>query len=68
MTDTDWFLSEWQAGFRSGRSCRDNILLLGVIYDQYVCSMSEGRRTVHRLRGRLRLSVTPVPGSHPVKI
>ena len=36
MAETDWFLSDWQAGFRSERGCRDNILLLRVIYDQYV--------------------------------
>ena len=36
VTETDWFLSEWQAGFRSGRGCRDNTLLLRVIYDQYI--------------------------------
>ena len=36
VAETDWFLSEWQAGFRSQRGCRDNILLLRVIYDQYV--------------------------------
>ena len=36
VAETDWFLSEWQAGFRSERGCRDNILLLRVIYDQYV--------------------------------
>ena len=36
VSETDWFLSEWQAGFRSGRGCRYNVLLLRVIYDQYV--------------------------------
>ena len=36
MTETDWFLSEWQAGFRGGRGCRDNVLLLRVIYDQKI--------------------------------
>ena len=36
VAETDWFISEWQAGFRSGRGCRDNILLLRVIYDQYI--------------------------------
>ena len=35
-TETDWFLSEWQAGFRSKRGCRDNVLLLRVIYDQII--------------------------------
>ena len=28
------FLSEWQAGFRPERGCRDNILLLRVLFDQ----------------------------------
>ena len=36
VAETDWFLSEWQAGFRSDRGCRDNTLLLRVIYDQYI--------------------------------
>ena len=36
VAETDWFLPEWQAGFRSDRGCRDNILLLRVIYEQYV--------------------------------
>lgn len=36
VAETDWFLSEWQAGFRSDRGCRDNVLLLRVIYDQYI--------------------------------
>ena len=26
IKETDWFLSEWQAGFRGGRGCRDNVL------------------------------------------
>ena len=36
VAETDWFLSEWQAGFRSDRGCRDNTLLLRVTYDQCV--------------------------------
>ena len=36
VAETDWFLSEWQAGFRNDRGCRDNTLLLRVIYDQYI--------------------------------
>ena len=28
------FLSEWQAGFRPERGCRDNVLLLCVLFDQ----------------------------------
>ena len=30
------FLSDWQAGFRPERGCRDNILLLRVIYEQVI--------------------------------
>ena len=30
------FFSEWQAGFRAERGCRDNILLLRVLYDQVI--------------------------------
>ena len=30
------FFSDWQAGFRQKRGCRDNVLLLRVIYDQYI--------------------------------
>ena len=36
VKETDWFLSEWQAGFRNQRGCRDNVLLLRVIYDQII--------------------------------
>ena len=36
IKETDWFLSEWQAGFRAGRGCRDNVLLLRVIYDNII--------------------------------
>ena len=36
VKETSWFLSDWQAGFREGRGCRDNILLLRVIYDQII--------------------------------
>ena len=32
---TDFF-SDWQAGFRAKRGCRDNILLLRVLYDQVI--------------------------------
>ena len=34
--ETEWFLSDWQSGFRSGRGCRDNVLLLRVIYDNII--------------------------------
>ena len=30
------FLSEWQAGFRPERGCRDNVLLLRVLFDQVI--------------------------------
>ena len=30
------FFSEWQAGFRSQRGCRDNTLLLRLLYDQVI--------------------------------
>ena len=30
------FFSDWQAGFRSQRGCRDNIMLLRVLYDQII--------------------------------
>lgn len=36
IDETDWFLSDWQAGFRGKRGCRDNLLLLRVIYDQII--------------------------------
>ena len=36
VAETDWFISDWQAGFRGGRGCRDNILLLRVIYDNII--------------------------------
>ena len=36
MQETEWFLSDWQAGFRSQRGCRDNVLLLRVIYDNII--------------------------------
>lgn len=36
IKETSWFLSDWQAGFRAGRGCRDNVLLLRVIYDQII--------------------------------
>ena len=34
------FFSDWQVGFRRGRGCRDNILLLRVLYDQVIQSKS----------------------------
>ena len=32
--ETQLFLSDWQAGFRKWRGCRDNILTLRTVYDQ----------------------------------
>ena len=40
-TETASFLSEWQAGFRRNRGCRDNILTLRSIYDEM---LEEGRK------------------------
>ena len=36
MKECGWSLSDWQAGFRGGRGCRDNVLLLRVIYDNVI--------------------------------
>ena len=36
VTECADFLSEWQAGFRARRGCRDNLLLLRVLYDHIV--------------------------------
>ena len=36
MKECHEFFSDWQTGFRSGRGCRDNILLLRVLYDQVI--------------------------------
>ena len=36
IKETEWFLSEWQASFRGNRGCRDNSLLLRVIYDNII--------------------------------
>ena len=36
VKETDWFMPEWQAGVRANRGCRDNILLLRMIYDQII--------------------------------
>ena len=35
------YLSDWQAGFRPERSCRDNILLLCVLFDQALAQGEE---------------------------
>ena len=36
MKECAAFFSDWQAGFRQRRGCRDNILLLRVLYDQVI--------------------------------
>ena len=36
MEECKDFLSDWQAGFRPERGCRDNILLLRVLFDQII--------------------------------
>ena len=33
VKECKWFLSEWQAGFRAARGCRDNIFVLRALYD-----------------------------------
>ena len=38
VNECEWFLSDWQSGFRSGRGCRDNILLLRVLYDNIIAN------------------------------
>ena len=39
--ETAAYLSEWQAGFRSKRGCRDNILTLRTIYDWVLAEQKE---------------------------
>ena len=36
MEECSAFLSDWQAGFRPERGCRDNILLLRILIDQVI--------------------------------
>ena len=36
VKECEAFFSKWQAGFRSKRGCRDNTLLLRVLYDQVI--------------------------------
>ena len=36
MAECESFFSDWQAGFRQKRGCRDNILLLRIIYDKVI--------------------------------
>ena len=35
-SETEHFLSDWQAGFRKNRGCRDNILTLRTLYDEMI--------------------------------
>ena len=39
--ETQSYLSEWQAGFRSKRGCRDNVLTLRAIYDWVLAERKE---------------------------
>ena len=43
MAECSKFLSEWQAGVRPERGCRDNILLLRVLFDQ---ALERGKKLV----------------------
>ena len=36
ITECSAFISEWQAGFRAHRGCRDNLLLLRILYDSVI--------------------------------
>ena len=36
MKECERFLSDWQAGFRPERGCRDNVLLLRILYEQAI--------------------------------
>ena len=36
MSETESYLPDWQAGFRKGRGCRDNVLLLRTIYNHMI--------------------------------
>ena len=46
VTECAEFLSEWQAGFRASRGCRDNILLLRMLYD-YIIEKKVMHRHIH---------------------
>ena len=39
--ETEKYLSEWQAGFRASRGCRDNVLTLRTIYDWVLAQQKE---------------------------
>ena len=34
MTETEGYLQDWQAGFRQGRGCRDNVLILRTLVEK----------------------------------
>ena len=55
MKECSEYLSDWQAGFRPERGCRDTILLLRVLFDQ---ALDLGEELVdghlYRLQSRLR--------------
>ena len=41
VAECNSFFSEWQAGFRAARGCRDNVMLLRVLYDQVINNNSK---------------------------
>ena len=49
VAETDWFISDWQTGFRGDRGCRDNILLLRVIYDHFIVNNKNTCSQLHFL-------------------
>ena len=34
MAETTGYLQDWQAGFRQGRGCRDNVMILRTLVEQ----------------------------------
>ena len=63
MNECSDFLSDWQAGFRPERGCRDNILLLRMLYDQVIANDDKLFVTwlIHRLFGGVRHGESQVP-------
>ena len=51
MTECNKFLSDWQAGFRPERGCRDNILLLRLLFD---LALEQGKELYVTYRYRLQ--------------
>ena len=43
MTETEGYLQDWQAGFRQGRGCRDNVLIIRTLIDKM---LKEGKPLV----------------------